>query len=459
MTPVRLVVAFSALLLAVNVIGIALLADSAAWDPFVFATLLALVVGSNVFEIEFRGNSVSGEGIGVVLGMAMLGPAPAAVLGLAAGVTWWLRRPRRGPLALLGIGQMGALGLAGGLVLQAVAEGLGVGRSDPAFVVPVLAGFSTTVILNVVIQLGANRLVDGEPFWASVRSTVVPLLPSEAAMVLLAGIIVWAESHLGPVAFGMLIALFVLYVYLLRELVTSQERADELEQRGRQLASLQVGILTAMLRTLSMRDQMTARHSAAVARYTREIARAAGLSDEEQDLAHTAGLLHDIGKFILPDHILLANTKLNEEDWQTIRMHPYQGAKVVREVEGYGPVADIIWCHHERIDGKGYPRGIAGDDIPLISRMISIADTYDVMTARDSYRDPVSSQAAIEELRRVSGAQLDGALVEIFIGVLESKGLAFRHADDADFEAELSFERRVRDYAARRPLEELPAAA
>jgi putative nucleotidyltransferase with HDIG domain len=216
-----------------------------------------------------------------------------------------------------------------------------------------------------------------------------------------------------------------------------------------------------MLRTLSMRDQMTARHSAAVARYTREIARAAGLSEEEQDLAHTAGLLHDIGKFILPDHILLANTKLNEDDWQTIRMHPYQGAKVVREVEGYGPVADIIWCHHERIDGKGYPRGIAGDDIPLISRMISIADTYDVMTARDSYRDPVSSQAAIEELRRVSGAQLDGDLVEIFIGVLESKGLAFRHADDADFEAELAFERRVRDYADQRPADPplVPVAA
>jgi putative nucleotidyltransferase with HDIG domain len=256
----------------------------------------------------------------------------------------------------------------------------------------------------------------------------------------------------------MMVALFFLYLYLLRELVTSQERAEELGRRGEQLASLQVGVLTAMLRTLSMRDQMTARHSAAVARYTREIAKAAGLSEDEQDLAHTAGLLHDIGKFILRDHILLANTKLDDDDWQTIRMHPYQGSRVVREVEGYGPVADIIWCHHERIDGKGYPRGIAGDDIPQISRMISIADTYDVMTSRDSYRDPVSSEAAIAELRRVSGAQLDAELVEIFITMLESRGLAFRHADDADFEAELSFERRVRDSAAPRAAD-LPAAA
>src|SRR3712207_6333076 len=212
-----------------------------------------------------------------------------------------------------------------------------------------------------------------------------------------------------------------------------------------------------MLRTMSMRDQMTARHSAAVARYAREIAAAAGCTKEEQDLVHTAGLLHDIGKCILPDHILLANTKLADEDWQLIRMHPFQGAKVVREVEGYGPVADIIWAHHERIDGRGYPRGLAGEDIPLLSRMISIADTYDVMTSRDSYRDPVSSEAAIEELRRVSGAQLDGRLVEIFIGVLNSKGVAFRHADDADFEAELAFERKVRDHAA--PRVPLPIAA
>ena len=203
---------------------------------------------------------------------------------------------------------------------------------------------------------------------------------------------------------------------------------------------------------------MTARHSAAVARYARAIAQAAGCPPEEQDLAHTAGLLHDIGKFILPDHILLADTKLDDADWQLIRMHPYQGAKVVREVEGYGPVADIIWCHHERIDGRGYPRGIKGDDIPLISRMISIADTYDVMTSRDSYRNPVSSAEAIAELRRVSGAQLDGDLVEVFVKVLEHQDLAFQHTDDTDFETELAFERRVRDYAAPKTAE-LPAAA
>ena len=112
-------------------------------------------------------------------------------------------------------------------------------------------------------------------------------------------------------------------------------------------------------------------------------------------------------------------------------------------MEGYGPVGEIILAHHERIDGKGYPRGLKGDEIPALSRIISVADTYDVMTARDSYRKPVSSFEAIQELRRVSGTQLDGEFVEIFIQVLAGKDVRFRHGEDADFDAELGLEKRV----------------
>jgi putative nucleotidyltransferase with HDIG domain len=192
---------------------------------------------------------------------------------------------------------------------------------------------------------------------------------------------------------------------------------------------------------------MTARHSAAVARYSREIARGAGLSEAEQELVHTAGLLHDIGKFIFPDSILLADRRLTDEDWEIVRRHPAQGADVVRNIDGYGPVAEIILHHHERIDGTGYPNGVSGNDIPLASRIIAIADAYDVMTARDSYRSPIAPTAAIAELRRCAGAHFDAELVEIFVSLLESKGVAFRHADDADFEAELGFDRRVAEHA------------
>jgi putative nucleotidyltransferase with HDIG domain len=450
-TRVHLVCASAALLLAASLAGTVALAGTGAWDPALFGVLLVLVVGANLVDIEFKKVHISGDFLGLVIAMALLGPSQAAVLGLVSSAVYITRAPTRLPMALTSLAEHAAFSLAGGLAIRLVAGWLEATPAELIFAIPVLAGFVTAWMLNVAITFSAGKVLDGLPFLETIRRVIVPLLPSEAAMVLLSSIIVYAEAQLGVVALAMLVALLFLYLFLLRELVTSQHRAEELEHRTEQLASLQVGVLTAMLRTLSMRDQMTARHSAAVARYTRAIAKAAGFSEEEQDVAHTAGLLHDIGKFILPDHILLADTKLADDDWQLIRMHPYQGSRVVREVEGYGPIADIIWCHHERIDGKGYPRGIAGDDIPLVSRMISIADTYDVMTSRDSYRSPVSSAEAIAELRRVSGAQLDGDLVEIFIRVLETEDLAFQHTDDEDFETELAFERRVRDYAAPRP--------
>jgi putative nucleotidyltransferase with HDIG domain len=451
-TPARVLCLASSLVFAATCVGAVLLADSGSWHPVVLGLLIVLVVGANLVEIEYKRIAISGDLLAIVIAMALLGPAQAALLGVISSLVFVSRAPTRTAMALLGLAEHAALGLVGGIVVREVGTLLSVTPDSFSFSVAVVAGTITAFLVNVVMQFAGLRLLDGTPFWGSIRAVVAPVLPSELAMALLASIIVYAEAHAGPLALAMLVALFFLYLHLLRELVRSQHRGDELTHRTEQLASLQVGVLTAMLRTLSMRDRMTARHSAAVARYARELAAAYGCSQEEQDLVHTAGLLHDIGKFILPDHILLADTKLSDEDWGLIKMHPYQGAKVVREMEGYGPVADIILCHHERIDGKGYPRGVAGDAIPIYSRMISIADTYDVMTSRDSYRDTVSSDAAIIELRRVSGAQLDGNLVELFVQVLESKGVAFRHADDADFEAELQFDRRMREHAAPRAL-------
>jgi putative nucleotidyltransferase with HDIG domain len=242
------------------------------------------------------------------------------------------------------------------------------------------------------------------------------------------------------------VILFV-FLYILRTSVQAQDRGEELAKRTRELASLQMGLLSTVLQTLSMRDAMTARHSAAVARYSREVAKLMGLDEREQDLIHTAALLHDIGKFILPDSVLFANRKLTDDEWELIKLHPEQGAKLVERIEGYGPIAEIVLHHHEKFAGGGYPTGIAGHDIPLGARIISAADTYDVMTSRDSYRRPVSSEAALAELRRVAGTQLDPQVVEVFERVILEKRVAFSHTDEADFESELAFERRVADYA------------
>ena len=152
--------------------------------------------------------------------------------------------------------------------------------------------------------------------------------------------------------------LFV-FQYLLKAGVQAYERGEQLSQRTTELASLQVGLINTVMQTLSMRDAMTARHSAAVARYARELARLLGLSEREQELIHTAGLFHDIGKFIFPDSILVADRKLTEEEWEIVKLHPEQGAKLVRRIEGYGPVADIVLSHHERSTGPATPTASA----------------------------------------------------------------------------------------------------
>ena len=284
-------------------------------------------------------------------------------------------------------------------------------------------------------------------FVEKVRKVMFPLLPSELAAALMAVGVAFIYVQIGLAGVALFGIVLITFQYLLGALLKSQDRARELETRTKQLASFQVGMLSALLRTLDLRDQMTARHSAAVARYSRAIAQRAGLSKREEELVHIAALLHDIGKFILPDRILKANVPLTDEDWMLIRRHPQQGARVVSSLDGYGPVADIILAHHERIDGKGYPRGLAGDDIPELARIISVADTYDVMTARDSYRTPISSYEAIQELRRVAGKQLDERFVEVFIELLEGEDVSFRHGEEADFERELALEARIAETA------------
>jgi putative nucleotidyltransferase with HDIG domain len=222
-------------------------------------------------------------------------------------------------------------------------------------------------------------------------------------------------------------------------------------ERTREYANLSWGVLSSLIRTLDERDKRAARHCAAVAKFSRDIAAAAGMSRREQELAHTAGLLHDIGRFALSDRVMEREGRLNEEDWTSIRRHPAIGADLLKDVGVYGPVAEIVLCHHERIDGRGYPRGLKGDDIPPIARIVAVAEVYDTLTAPDTYRTQMNSFEALTELRRVAGTQLDERFVEVLAELLAGQGTEYRHADDADYDAELDIERRMNEAAAPTP--------
>jgi HD-GYP domain-containing protein (c-di-GMP phosphodiesterase class II) len=139
---------------------------------------------------------------------------------------------------------------------------------------------------------------------------------------------------------------------------------------------------------------------------------------------------------------------LTDEDMAVIHRHPQDGATLVGKLDGFGPVADAILYHHERMDGGGYPAGLIGNEIPLASRIVAICSTYDTMTARETYRAPMPPRDAMEELRKASGGQLDPELVVKFIAMLERDGVGnFANGEEASFEAELAFEQRVRKMA------------
>jgi putative nucleotidyltransferase with HDIG domain len=440
--------------------------DGVDWDLKLFAVLLVFSVVSDVTAADTSSNvKISGSFLSLVLAMVFLGGPPAALIGVATIAVGWFRWRDPGHFFLNNLVAYAWFPMVGGLVFHAARRGAGLDETDGVFYLLVFGTFMLALAVNFLIIALHRCYLERSSLMDKVRKLVIPVLPSEAAAALLAVGIAYLYMKVGIAAIALFGLVLFTFQYLLGQLLLSEQRAEALERSGeqlktrtKQLASLQVGVLSAIMHTLDLRDRMTARHSAAVARYAREIAIASGFSKEEQELVHTAGLLHDIGKFIFPDRILKHDTKLTEEDWQIIRMHPYQGSRVVREMEGYGPVGDIILAHHERIDGKGYPRGLEGDEIPALSRIISVADTYDVMTARDSYRKPVSSFEAIQELRRVSGSQLDAQFVETFVEVLAGKDVRFRHGEDADFDAELGIERRVHDYSQPLPENGQPAA-
>jgi diguanylate cyclase (GGDEF)-like protein/putative nucleotidyltransferase with HDIG domain len=169
--------------------------------------------------------------------------------------------------------------------------------------------------------------------------------------------------------------------------------------------------------TLDMRDVGTARHSQTVGRYAEEIARALGLPEPHVERIRAAGVLHDIGKLGVADAVLKKPGALTDEEWAEMRRHPELGARILDHAN-LRDISAWVLAHHERIDGRGYPHGLAGDVIPLEARILAVADSYEAMTADRAYRAALGHDAAQEELRACAGTQFDPTVVEAFLAVL-----------------------------------------
>jgi len=412
------------------------------WTRDVGSPLFIVLAGAAVVATVMRtridpdsGATISAVFLCVVLAIGFLDPACAFALAALTQLIVSVQSSYRWQSTLVNLA-----GSATPDALAAWAVGsLGLSTTGVAFPFVLAAAGAAVMLVNVLFVDFEINLLDGLPQrlprldgnYVGVMALNIALAAALAA--------VYASTDLAAITFALLIVLA--FSYMMRLVAIARART-------REYANLSWGVLSSLIRTLDERDHRAARHCAAVARFSRDIAERAGMSEREQELAHTAGLLHDIGRFALSDRVLEPQGALTEDDWRVVRLHPGIGADLLQDIGVYGPVAEIVLSHHERIDGRGYPNGIAGDAIPPIARIVAVAEVYDTLTAPDTYREQMTSFEALTELRRVAGKQLDEPYVEILAELLAGQGTDYRHADDADYDLELDIERRINEAAA-----------
>jgi putative nucleotidyltransferase with HDIG domain len=212
-----------------------------------------------------------------------------------------------------------------------------------------------------------------------------------------------------------------------------RQLAEDLSAANAQLERANISFATALVATLDARDRYTAGHSAAVAIYARDIAARLGLSDDQQQLAHLCGLVHDIGKIGLPAGLLEKPGPLTLEERRVMETHSEIGERILAKVEDYAEIARIVRHHHERWDGEGYPDKLRVEEIPLLSRIIAVADAYNAMTSDRPYRDAMPSRVARMRLAQGVESQFDTTVVAAFEALLASAPEAYRTGRQADF--------------------------
>ena len=197
----------------------------------------------------------------------------------------------------------------------------------------------------------------------------------------------------------------------------AQRTAEVIEQHER-LDRISMQIVKALSGAIDAKDTYTNGHSTRVAEYSREIARRAGFSETMQKDIYMMGLLHDVGKIGISDAIINKTSKLTDEEYAIIKSHPVVGDTILKNISEFPGLAIGAKWHHERYDGKGYPDRIAGEDIPIEARIIAVADTYDAMTSKRSYRDVLPQNVVCSEIEKGKGSQLDPVFTDILLDMI-----------------------------------------
>jgi putative nucleotidyltransferase with HDIG domain len=302
----------------------------------------------------------------------------------------------------------------------------------PAILIATALGALTSEVLDLffvslTVRLRGNRMLDALRDLAPVIFSSLPLF------VPLVAFLAYAYEELSPLT----LPLFLVPAFAAQRLsILYQEQrrlAEDLASANENLERANLSFATALVATLDARDRYTAGHSAAVAVYARDIAIRMGLREERQQLVHLCGLVHDIGKIGLPPGLLEKPGPLSLEERRQMEDHCAIGERILAKVDNYREIADVVRHHHERVDGNGYPDRLIGETIPLLSRIIAVADAYNAMTSDRPYREAMPSRVARLRLAQAVETQFDTTVVAAFEAVLAGATELYRSGSHPQF--------------------------
>lgn len=422
------ILAFAALLLACTLFAYGVTLEAS--PLFIVALgLMGLLAERQVVQISAHAQ-ISVSVLPLLLAATLYGPLEAmlvAVITLLAD----LRRPYARWVTWTAIRALA--GASAALAASAVA------LDNPTFA-NMFAGVAAAVVVEALVDVALGAVTGALRGTASVRDTLqlarpvllgtVPLYTPVVVLLIYAG----REISEWSVVFFVVPA-FAAHRFhsLYREERDARQELDEVNAR---LQRANLSFATALVATLDARDRYTAGHSAAVAVYARDIAERLGLSEEDQRLAHLCGLVHDIGKIGLAPGLLEKPGALTLDERRQMELHSEIGERILSNVEDYAEIARVVRHHHERMDGAGYPDRIAGQNIPLLSRIIAVADAYNAMTSDRPYRGAMHSRVARLRLAQAVETQFDTNVVAAFEAVLAAANENYRAGLNLVFDRE-----------------------
>jgi putative nucleotidyltransferase with HDIG domain len=403
-------------------------------QPIPVVVLALLAIGAERQSISLTPNTeVSVSSLVYVFAAVVLGPLAGAFVGAASVLPDLWRRDVPEPVLRWGAWTSirfivtATAGLTAAAVLSATSGGFW------GLFAAVTAAFVVESVTDLWLGSVAPRIRGNSTILGLVRSVAPSQLASVPLYAPMVAVLAYSYETVSPWS----VVLFAIPAVAAQRLLLlyrqQRETAEALGDANARLAGANMSFATALVATLDARDRYTAGHSAAVAIYATDIAKRMDLPEHEQRLVHLCGLVHDIGKIGLPAGLLEKPGALSLEERRQMEQHSTIGERILRNVADYSEIAAIVRHHHERVDGNGYPDGLAGDEIPLLARIISVADAYNAMTSDRPYRDAMPSRVARLRLAQAVESQFDTAVVAAFEAVLTGADEAYRMGVRDDF--------------------------